>query len=91
MPVIGTLFSSSSYIKHETDLVIIITPALVQPAAPGDRLATPLDDRLPSNDIDFFLLGQLEDKKKRSTYVNSAGQTVGPYGHIIRVQPGPNQ
>lgn len=91
VPVIGALFSSSSYIKHETELVIIITPALVQPAAPGQRLATPLDDRIPSNDMDFFLLGQTENKKSNSAYVNNTGQMVGPYGHIIRVEPVPKQ
>jgi pilus assembly protein CpaC len=91
VPVLGALFSSSSYVKHETDLVIIVTPHLVQPAAPGQRLATPLDERLPSNDVDFFLMGQMEERKNHSDYVNNAGDVVGPYGHIIRVQPGSNQ
>ena len=35
VPVLGALFSSSNYQKHETDLVIIVTPRLVQPAPPG--------------------------------------------------------
>ena len=91
VPVLGPLFSSNSYQKDETDLVIIVTPQLVQPAAPGQRLATPLDDRLPSNDIDFFLMGRMEERKSPSNYVNNSGNVVGPYGHIIRVEPGPNQ
>jgi pilus assembly protein CpaC len=91
VPVLGALFSSNGYIKNETDLVIIVTPYLVQPAAPGQRLATPLDDRLPSNDVDFFLLGRMEERKAPTDYINNAGNVVGPYGHIIRVQPGPNQ
>jgi pilus assembly protein CpaC len=89
VPVLGALFSSSSYLKHETDLVIIVTPHLVQPAAPGQRLATPFDQRLPSNDVDFFLMGRTEERKASSNYVNNAGEAVGPYGHIIRVEPGP--
>jgi pilus assembly protein CpaC len=88
VPVLGALFSSSGYLKHETDLVIIVTPHLVQPAAPGQRLATPLDERLPSNDVDFFLMGRTEVRKAHSNYVNNAGEVVGPYGHIIRVEPG---
>ena len=91
VPVLGTLFSSNNYLKHETDLVIIVTPYLVQPAAPGQRLASPLDERLPSNDVDFFLMGRTEERKSPSNYVNNAGDVVGPYGHIIRVQPEPNQ
>ena len=90
VPIIGALFSSNSYIKDESDLVIIVTPQLVQPAVPGQRLATPLDDRIPSNDADFFLMGQMDDKKKHSEFVTRGGQLVGPYGHIIPVEPAPN-
>jgi pilus assembly protein CpaC len=83
VPVLGALFSSSSYQKNETDLVIIVTPHLVQPAAPGQQLVTPLDTRLPSNDVDFFLLGESEVKKRAFDYVNNGGEVHGPYGHII--------
>ena len=87
VPVLGALFSSMDYQKHETDLVIIVTPHLVQPAAPGQRLASPLDHRLPSNDADFFLMGQSEVRKSYSDYVTSGGGVQGPYGHMIRVEP----
>jgi pilus assembly protein CpaC len=83
VPVIGTLFSSKSYQQEETDLVIIVTPRLVAPAAPGQRLASPLDSRLPANDVDFFLNGQMEVRKRYNDYVNSGGDVKGPYGHII--------
>ena len=68
---------------QETDLVIIVTPRLVAPAAPGQQLASPLDSRLPPNDVDFFLNGQMEVRKRYDDYVNSGGQVKGPYGHII--------
>jgi pilus assembly protein CpaC len=83
VPVIGALFSSKSYQQQETDLVIIVTPRLVAPAAPGQQLASPLDSRLPANDVDFFLNGQVEVKKRYIDYVNSGGDVRGPYGHII--------
>ena len=60
VPVLGTLFSSKSYQKNETDLAIIVTPHLVRPARPGDLIKTPLDNTLPPNDVDFFLLGKTE-------------------------------
>jgi pilus assembly protein CpaC len=87
VPVLGTLFSSSGYQKQETDLVIIVTPNLVQPAAPGQRLATPLDERLPANDIDFFLLGKSEVKKDHSDFVARGAGLQGPYGHLIPGDP----
>ncbi|UFX42818.1 type II and III secretion system protein family protein [Bradyrhizobium sp. 41S5] len=83
VPVIGSLFSSKSYQQEETDLVIIVTPRLVAPAAPGQQLASPLDSRLPANDVDFFLNGQMEVRKRYDDYVNSGGEVKGPYGHII--------
>jgi len=83
VPVLGTLFRSSSYQQQETDLVIIVTPRLVAPAVPGQQLASPLDSRLPANDVDFFLNGQMEVRKRYDDYVNSGGEVKGPYGHII--------
>jgi pilus assembly protein CpaC len=83
VPVLGALFRSSSYQQEETDLVIIVTPRLVAPAVPGQRLASPLDSRLPANDVDFFLNGQMEVRKRYNDYVNSGGEVKGPYGHII--------
>ena len=60
VPVLGALFSSKSYQKNETDLVIVVTPHLVRPARPGDVIRTPADDTVPPNDVDFFLLGKTE-------------------------------
>ena len=83
VPVLGALFSSKAYQQNETDLVVIVTPHLVAPAVPGQRLASPLDARLPSNDVDFFLNGQPEVRKLYQDYVSSGGQLTGPYGHLI--------
>jgi len=73
VPVLGALFRSASYEKEESDLVIIVTPRLVRPAVPGQKLLTPLDQRVASNDRDFFVRGQQELPK----------QYVAPYGHIL--------
>jgi pilus assembly protein CpaC len=60
VPVLGALFRSAEYRKNETDLAIIVTPRLVRPTRPGDLVKTPLDNTLPANDIDFFLMGKSE-------------------------------
>lgn len=75
VPVLGTLFRSASYEKNDSDLVIIVTPRLVRPAKPGQQLVTPLDQRLPGNDRDYFLRGQLEVPKHFDA----------PYGHILEI------
>ncbi|BCH33030.1 pilus assembly protein CpaC [Mesorhizobium sp. L-8-10] len=85
VPVIGALFRSSSYIKNETDLVIIVTPRLVRPAKPGQQVATPLDKTRPANDPEFFLLGQLEVTRDMVRRYELGDGVVGPYGHMLDV------
>lgn len=87
VPILGTLFRSSSFQQEETDLVIIVTPHLARPAKPGQPLRTPFDAAKPSNDAEFFLLGNLEvstDMQRR--FIEGAG-VVGPYGHIVELKP----
>ncbi|HZP69414.1 MAG TPA: type II and III secretion system protein family protein [Pseudolabrys sp.] len=83
VPVLGSLFRSTQYQQHQTDLVVIVTPHLVAPGAPGQPVASPLDQRIPGNDIDRFLLGQSEVRKKYSDYVSNGGGLQGPYGFIM--------
>ena len=58
VPVLGSLFSSKRFARNETELVIIITPRLVQPAPSADSLATPLDAFDEPSESSFFLLDQ---------------------------------
>ncbi|MGO9486947.1 MAG: type II and III secretion system protein family protein [Rhodomicrobium sp.] len=83
VPVLGQLFRSESFQKNETDLVILVTPRLVQPMVPGQKIATPLDNRKPANDSEFFLLGQHEVE------VSKPKPTGG--GDIIDLDPQPHQ
>jgi len=87
VPILGALFRSSSYIKNETDLVIIVTPRLVRPAGPGEQVATPFDKNRPANDPEFFLLGQLEVNKDMIRRYELGEGVVGPYGHMLDVGP----
>jgi pilus assembly protein CpaC len=83
VPVLGALFRSSSYQQKETDLVVVVTPHLVAPMAPGKHIASPLDKTLPSNDRDFFLNGQTELNKKYGSWIPRTESDDAPYGHII--------
>ncbi|WP_274425119.1 type II and III secretion system protein family protein [Chelativorans sp. YIM 93263] len=46
VPVLGALFQSQRYQREETELVILITPFLVEPVS-HDKLATPMDRPAP--------------------------------------------
>jgi pilus assembly protein CpaC len=82
VPVLGTLFSSKSYQKKETDLVIIVTPRLVHPARPGDVLKTPTDKTVPPSDVDFFLLGRNEIPRKSTP---KPAVAAAPVGHMLEI------
>tara|TARA_R110002111_G_scaffold103675_3_gene160632 strand:+ start:6229 stop:7521 length:1293 start_codon:yes stop_codon:yes gene_type:complete len=58
VPVLGQLFSSKRYQKNESELVIIVTPRLVQPASHPDRLGSPLDAFAEPTEAELFLLDQ---------------------------------
>jgi pilus assembly protein CpaC len=83
VPVLGALFRSTDFQKSQTDLVIIVSPHLVKPVRPGQHLATPFDTALQANDVDLFLMGDTERKKRYTDYVTSGGGLQGPYGHIL--------
>jgi pilus assembly protein CpaC len=89
LPVLGSLFRSSSFQKNETELIVIATPHLVKPldmarqTLPGDQFSEP-------SDFEFYLLGQLEgtgsDESTPVPSMNPAGRPEGldgDFGHIV--------
>lgn len=88
VPVLGALFRSSGYQKNETELVVIVTPRLVQPDTPGQVAASPLDSTLPANDLDFFGHGKLEVSPRMIEDFQSGAGVTGPFGYIINLDAG---
>jgi pilus assembly protein CpaC len=90
LPVIGALFRSKSFQQKETELAIIVTPHLVQPIRPGQKLKTPLDNTRPGNDVEQFLLGRAEVPKdghpRRGPFepLAAAARQAGT-GHILDI------
>ena len=84
VPVLGTLFRSAAFQQNETDLVVIVTPHLVEPAKPSQRLASPLERTLPGNDIDLFVMGKMEVRKRRHRdLAERGGVRAAPSGYIL--------
>ncbi|EIP85003.1 MULTISPECIES: type II and III secretion system protein family protein [Burkholderia] len=55
LPVLGKLFSSKNYLNDKTEVVVIVTPYVVQPVGPGE-LRDALDSvTQPSSDIEYVL------------------------------------
>ena len=83
LPILGPLFRSTSYRKQETDLVIIVTPRLVKPLAPGTQIATPLDSSSAPNEVDLFLDGKLEVNRAQMRVMAETADGILPAGHIL--------
>jgi pilus assembly protein CpaC len=88
VPVLGALFSSKSYQKNETDLIIIVTPRLVNPTRPGDMVKTPLSNTLPANDPEFFLTRNHPEVLRTEVRGGGAAVERGPIGHMLALPKG---
>jgi pilus assembly protein CpaC len=88
LPVIGPLFRSTSFQKDETELVILITPRLVRPVAPGTALRTPADKLRPGTDRDIFLDGKLETRDDLVRFIAAGGRRPLLTGHILDLETG---
>ncbi len=58
-PILGPLFRSSSFQRNESELVIIVTPYIVRPAAGPADLHTPNEGLRYSSDLERILKGRL--------------------------------
>ncbi len=63
LPIIGSLFRSSSFQKGETELLIIVTPRLVQPIKPG-QVRLPTDRVEDPTQVDVLLNGVMYRPKE---------------------------
>ncbi|MEM5518793.1 type II and III secretion system protein family protein [Henriciella sp. AS95] len=58
LPILGALFQSRDFLNEETELVVIITPYLVDPTAKGN-LRTPADGYANASDPQTIFFGKL--------------------------------
>ena len=80
LPIIGALFQSRSFQQNETELVIIATPRLVKPID-GRKQPLPTDFYNMPNDIDFYLLGNMEGRPRQQE--TPRGSFDGEFGHAV--------
>jgi pilus assembly protein CpaC len=76
VPILGALFRSTSFQRNETELVIIVPPRLVRPAAAG-TVAAPTDRFVPPSDFQLFFMGQLEGPPRADGATPARGHAVG--------------
>ena len=82
LPVLGTLFRSRDYLSGESELVVIVTPYLVDAVTP-DKLQTPADGLQMASDPETILLGRLNRAYKAKASAPAGRTYQGPYGYVI--------
>ena len=83
IPILGALFRSRQFQKNETELIIIVTPHLVKPLDLAKQ-SIPTDFYIEPTDVEFYLLGKMEGKKKKDT-TDIQGKLDGKFGHAIPI------
>ncbi|ODT57352.1 type II and III secretion system protein family protein [Phenylobacterium sp.] len=82
LPVLGSLFRSRDYLAGETELVIIVTPYIVDAVSP-DRLQTPVDGLMIADDASTLLMGSLTKAYKANPNAPRGRTYQGPHGYVI--------
>ncbi|MEL7154645.1 MAG: hypothetical protein AAFN51_12805, partial [Pseudomonadota bacterium] len=80
LPIVGALSRSTQYQQGQTELVMIVTPYLVEPVD-GNELRTP--DFKPPSERDLFLFGEVERTGRIDPRLNSAAGFSGPHGFSL--------
>lgn len=80
IPILGALFRSSTFRRNETELIVIVTPHLVKPLDMAKQ-TLPTDSYVEPDDFEFYLLGNLEGRKKINPVKGSGLE--GNFGHIL--------
>ena len=82
VPGVGALFRNRDELTSQTELVVIVTPYLVDSTHP-DNLSTPLDGLTPPGDREAVLLNRFNKVYARPGANTSGRSLQGPYGHVV--------
>ncbi|GJL96880.1 MAG: pilus assembly protein CpaC [Hyphobacterium sp.] len=82
LPVLGALFRSRDFENQETELVIIVTPYLVDPIN-QNQAATPADGYAPTSELETLFLGNI-NRAYSVPGAQTDGRTwSGPIGFLL--------
>jgi pilus assembly protein CpaC len=82
VPVLGSLFRSRNYQNSETELVIIVTPYLVDPTHDSE-LTTPDKGFAPASELEALLMGRMMARYGLAGAGVQEASLKGPMGFIL--------
>jgi len=92
VPVLGALFRSVNFQRSLTELVVLVTPEIVAPLDPHQRVRLPGEDMEYPNDFELYALGLVEAPNGKTPKTDPEGDVLlasepdeesvhGPWGH----------
>ncbi len=81
-PILGQLFRSNEFRNNQTELVIIVTPYLVEPTHQA-ALTDPAEGFVPASTVQQLLVGKLESAYGMKSRNPEATRLQGPLGFIL--------
>lgn len=82
VPILGALFRSRDYQTEQTELVILVTPYLVNPS-PANSIPVPTDFSAPASDAEAIFLGKLENQYGVAGGGGMRGGFSGSVGFVL--------
>lgn len=83
IPILGALFRSASYQNNQTELVVVVTPYLVDKNSPETLQGDPTAQSRQTDEIGLFLLGTVEASDDMIQRFRIGFGVDGPFGHIL--------
>jgi pilus assembly protein CpaC len=65
LPIIGPFFSNTTSNRMEKELIVLVTPYLIEPMNPDQVPPTPGDEVNEPNDLEFYLLNRIQGRTGR--------------------------
>lgn len=84
LPVLGALFSSVRYQRNDTEMIVLVTPQLVEPLDPHQVGPPPGSLMRDPNDYELFALGKLEGEPQSPPEYEGAPRDDAP----VNIHPG---
>ncbi|MCR6659280.1 MAG: hypothetical protein NVV72_08020 [Asticcacaulis sp.] len=85
LPVLGSLFRSRDFLNDETEMVVLVTPYIVDPTNP-DAMQTPADNLQAAGDMSATFMGTLNKIIKPAAAASgqaAAEPYQAPVGYVI--------
>lgn len=82
IPIFSALFRSTNYAREESELVIAVTPYLVDPLKSSD-VRLPTDNFRPASFMEGFLYGALGSLQHNERRVSQTPTMEGPIGFMV--------